>query len=534
MTDWSIWPATNGPNTDVADPTDISRGIRFRLSATGWLKAIRFYRGTTNVGDYSGGAPVGRLYAVVGETPVAGTDVTFTLSGTGWLQADLTVPVVLSSGVDYKAVVLTGNYTATGGYFASGPGVGGIVQGIIACPDAGGNPLGIGAIQQGSYRQPTTGLQYPNQYFNGGNYWVDVVIADEDPGSDIRDTAGSVTIPEPLLGATDVSKIGAAESSLPVTVGFTSGDVAKVTDAAVSLPVSVSVAATDIMKTVDDTVSLAVTVGLTAQVEAVGAGVAAPTSDVLCSSWANWLDVPQRLKDKLPQLSQDDWQTNLMRASELLWMLSGRRWYGSGCTETATLRSWPPMQGNGSWPYDPSWGRCGCWTYATWLDGYPFPGDYPGRHADGPYAIKLPRAPITNIVSVTIDGQAFTDYEMIRNGWLERTDGGTWTVCGDVTSIIYQYGEPPPANGKQAAIDLAYELGREQTGDDKCRLPSTTVSITRQGVTIQRQTADEYQKLQRTGLPEVDRWLAAVNPQSRPARARVWSPDIPSAMRTPQ
>lgn len=254
----------------------------------------------------------------------------------------------------------------------------------------------------------------------------------------------------------------------------------------------------------------------------------APTSDVLCSSWANYADVPERIRDKLPGLTENDWQSNLMRASELLWMLSGRRWYGGGCTETATLRSWPPMQGNGTWPYDPSWGRCSCWYEWTNAPGIPY------RHVAGPYAIKLPRSPITNVVSVTVDGDAFTDYEMLRNGWLERLDGQAWVVCGDVTTIVYEYGEPPPAGGKQAVIDLAFELGREQLGDNDCRLPTNTVSITRQGVTVARQAATEFQALRRTGLPEVDRWLAAVNPESRTARARVWSPDIPSAQRTPQ
>jgi hypothetical protein len=534
VTDWSIWPATNGPSTDAGDAADISRGVIFRLSATGWLKAIRFYRGTANVGNHTGGAPIGGLYTVADGLPVAGTDVTFTLSGTGWQTATLVTPVQLNPNVSYKAAVLSGNYTATGHYFDTGAGVGGIVNGILTAPDAGGNPSGIGSIQQGSYRQPTAGLQYPNQYFQGGNYWVDVTVADEDPGSDIRDVTGSVAVPALVLGATDVSKIGLASPSLPVSAELTAGDVAKVSDIAVSLPVAVTLSASDVMKIVDDAVSLPVSVVLSAQAQAIGAGVNAPTSEVLCSSWANWLDVPQRMKDKLPDLTEAEWQINLMRASELLWMLSGRRWYGGGCTETATLRSWPPMQGNGSWPYHRSWGRCGCWMYATWLNGVPHPGDYSGHHIGAPMAIKLPRAPLTNIVSVTIDGDAFTSFEMIRNGWIERVDGQPWAVCGGETVITYQYGEAPPAGGKQAAIDLAYELGREQTGDDKCRLPSTTVSVTRQGVTIQRQTADEYQALQRTGLPEVDRWLAAVNPRSHPARARVWSPDIPSAIRTPQ
>lgn len=525
MTDWSIWPATNGPNTDVADPTDISRGVIFQLSAPGWLTAIRFYRGTVNVGNHTGGAPIGRLYAVAGETPVVGTDVTFTLSGTGWQTATLAIPVLLSAGVRYKAVVLTGNYTATGGYFASGAGVGGIVNGILTAPDAGGNPLGIGGIQQGSYRQPTVGLQYPNQYFGGGNYWVDVIVADEDPGSDVRDASGAAVLTSLTVLGTP-SKVSNLSGSVNVGVNLTAS-LTKAANLTASIPVGVALTATP-SKLVSQSATLPIGVTVTGTAEAVGAGTIAPVSEVLCSSWANFLDVPQRMKDKL-DLTEAEWQNNLMRASELLWMLSGRRWLGGGCTETATLRSWPPMNGSGQWPYDPSWGTCGCW-HDTWAN---LP-DMPYRHTPGPMAIQLPRAPITNIVSMTVDGEAFTEYAMLRTGWVERTDGQAWGVCGDVTTITYQFGEAPPAGGKQAAIDLAFELGREQIGDGDCRLPGTVTSITRQQVTITRQTADDYQRLYRTGLPEVDRWLVAVNPQGKPSRARVWSPDIPSAIRTPQ
>lgn len=535
MTDYSIWPATNGPNTDVGDATDISRGILFRLSATGWLKAIKFYRGTTNVGNWNAGAnaPVGRLYTANDGLPVSGTDVTFTLSGTGWITATLATPVQLNPNVSYRAAVITRNYTATGGYFATGPGVGGIVNGILTCPDAGGNPSGIGNIAQGAFKQPTTGLEHPTQFFNGGNYWVDVVIADTDPGSDIRTAAGSVDATGLTVTAGDVTKTGVAASSLPVTLDINSADTSKLVDVAVALPVSVGVSATDASKTVDEAANLPVTVNLVGSTTAVGAGVEAPTSDVLCSAWANYLDVPQYVRDQVTGLTESDWQDLLMRASELLWMLSGRRWMGGGCTETAVLRSWPPQQGRGSWPYHRSWGRCGCWTWATWIDGQPWPGDYAGPHSTGPYAIRLPRDPVTNIVSVTVDGEPFTDFDLLRNGWLERTDGRAWETCSAHTQVTYQFGEPPPPGGKQAAIDLALEMGKERLGAE-CRLPSNVVSTTRQGVTITRMAASEFQALLRTGLPEVDRWLAAVNPQSRPTRARVWSPDIPSTVRTPQ
>lgn len=530
MTDWSIWPATNGPNTDAGDASDISRGVIFRLSSIGWLKALRFYRGTTNVGNWTGGAPVGRIYTMDGN-PVAGTDVTFAPSGTGWQQANLATPVQLAANTTYKAVVLTGNYSATGGYFSTGSGVGGIVQGIVTAPDAGGNPSGIGPIQQMSFKQPTAGLEFPNQYFNGGNYWVDILVADEDPGSDIRDVAGSVDISGLAVTATQDGKVGIAPANIPVTADLTASDVAKLVDAAVSVPVTLGVSSSDVLKTVDDTVNIPVTVGLTAAVEAVGAGVNAPTSAALCSSWANYIDVPERMTSALPDLTSEDWQRNLMLASELLWAYSGRRWYGIGCTETAILRSLPPHQGRGTYPYDDSWGRCGCWfapvNYAE-IHGTEY------RHRPMPIAIQLPRAPVTNIVSVTIDGQAFSDYQMLRNGWLTRLDGKTWNVCADDTVVTYTYGEPPPEGGKQSAILLAFELGKEQTGDGTCRLPRNVVSETRQGVTIERQPATEFQTLYRTGIPEVDRWLTAVNPQSRATRARVWSPDIPSTTRTPQ
>jgi hypothetical protein len=527
VTDWSIWPATNGPNTDSGDSSDISRGVTFRLSSPGWLKAIRFYRGTANVGNSAGAlAPVGRLYTLVDGLPVSATDVTFTLSAApGWQQANLPVAKPLAANVSYKAVVLTGNYTATSHYFDTGAGVGGIVNGILTCPDAGGNPSGIGGIQQGSFKQPTTGLEFPNQYFQGGNYWVDVVVSDTDPGTDIRDVAGTVSI-SGLAVTGVVDKVGIVTPSVPVSVAPTAV-VDKTVAFAGNVPVSLSVSSA-VDKDATATGSVPVTLTVSALVDAVGAGVHAPVSAVLCSSWANFVDVPLRLRDRLPALTESEWQSNLMLASELLWMLSGRRWYGGGCTETAMLRSDPPMQGRGDWPYDPSWGRCACWFEPDFVPGLPF------DHVPGVYAIQLPRSPITNIVSVTIEGQPFTSYEMIRNGWIERTDGLRWNVCGSDTLVTYQFGEPPPEGGKQAAIVLAYELGLEQIGDGDCRLPTNVVSITRQGVTIERQPATEFQALLRTGVPEVDRWLAAVNPRSRASRGRVWSPDLPSTIRTPQ
>lgn len=534
MTEYSIWPATNGPNTAVVDGTDISRGVRFQLSATGWAKRLRFYRGTTAVvAADTGGAVTGQIYRVSDEQPVPGTLVTFTLSGTGWLEADLDTPVELAANTGYKAVVHSKNYTATGNYFNTGAGVGGIVNGIITAPDAGGNPLGLGGIQQGSFRQPTTGMQYPNQYFQGGNYWVDVVVDDEEPDLDVRDVDGSMVITAPGLTG-DAAKTGLTSPTLTVPASELSvlNDKVGLADASVSVSVGLAAASA---KTTDQTPSVAITPPvLTGAAQAVGPGVHMPVSAVLCSPWASYVDVPERLRDNVTDFTEEDWTRVLLQASEILWALSGRQWYGEECTETAVLRSFPPGQGSGTWPYHKSWGRCGCWVHATWMDGQPYniPSNWP--HRQQPFAVALPREGINGIVSVEVGGEPFTAFQFLRNGWLERTDGSAWNVCSGDTEITYRWGEAPPYVGKLAAISLAYHLALNEVGSDDCKLPSNVITATRQGLTIQRVDPNDFLDDGRTGISDVDLFLRAFNPYGRPSSGGVWSPDIPASTRTPQ
>lgn len=181
MTDYRVWPATNGPNADAGDPASpINLGLIFQVSTTCWAKAIHFYRGALTVN----GPVKGRIFLVSSETVVAGTAVDFTLSGTGWQTANLATPVQLTANTSYKVAIHSDdNYTGTSGYWATGAGVGGITNGPLTAPDAGGAPLGLGPIQQGSFRSTSDPDLYPNSYFQGGNYWVDVTVTDVDPSS---------------------------------------------------------------------------------------------------------------------------------------------------------------------------------------------------------------------------------------------------------------------------------------------------------------------------------------------------------------
>lgn len=254
----------------------------------------------------------------------------------------------------------------------------------------------------------------------------------------------------------------------------------------------------------------------------------APRSAVLCAPWATFADVPAAWRDVE---TEDEWTRDLLVASEILFYLSGRRFYGGGCTETVTLRSRPSAPGEGTWPYEGSWGDCACWTSGTWLDGWLFPPrTWMGRHYE-PFAIRLPRAPVTAVTSVLVGGVALTAWRLARSGFLERTDGQPWAVCGDATVVDYQFGIAPPESGVQAAVQLAYEMALARIGSSDCQLPQRVQSLTRQGVTMTILDPQEFLSDGRTGLYSVDLFLSAINPHGRGQRGKVWSPDIPVAFK---
>lgn len=245
----------------------------------------------------------------------------------------------------------------------------------------------------------------------------------------------------------------------------------------------------------------------------------APRSAVLCAAWATPADVPERYR---PRASDAEWVRYLMLASEILWMLSGRRFTGSGCTETAHFHSGcgcclqPVDHGDGTVWYVPP--ALSMRSVLPWRPAHP-------------KGIKLPRSYVT-VTAVTVGGVAWDGWEYDHAaGILRRTDDCSWADCGTDIVVTYRYGVAPPEGGVQAAVALAVELALDGLNDDECRLPQRVQSVSRQGIDITMLDPQDFLEGGRVGIYLVDLWLKAVNPHGRSERARVWSPELPRSRR---
>jgi hypothetical protein len=157
------------------------------------------------------------------------------------------------------------------------------------------------------------------------------------------------------------------------------------------------------------------------------------------------------------------------------------------------------------------------------------------RRRCSPPFIDLGLYPVTEVLRVTQDGQDLPSgsYRVRARRYLDRLDGEGWPCCQDAAlpateegtlEVVVGYGEAVPALGVSAALALACELSAAMRGDEKCRLPVRTRSVSRQGVSVT--LADTTALPQgKTGLQQIDMFLAAYNPRGLQLGPSVWSPD---------
>jgi hypothetical protein len=198
----------------------------------------------------------------------------------------------------------------------------------------------------------------------------------------------------------------------------------------------------------------------------------------------------------------------------VLWALSGRQF--GVCPYIAR----PCIETVGPW-----WPQYSYYTtsYSIWFDGGQWITQDCGCHgrcrSSGPGAVHLP-GPAQDIIEIIIDGTILDPNEYVLEGdVLHRTGGRHIWPHQDLTrpmgepntwSVEFLKGVPVPAGVDRLTGLLAKELYLACTGG-QCRLPSTVVSTTRQGVTHQFDPSRMYEQ-GKTGLREVDLWLSSVNP----------------------
>jgi hypothetical protein len=147
---------------------------------------------------------------------------------------------------------------------------------------------------------------------------------------------------------------------------------------------------------------------------------------------------------------------------------------------------------------------------------------------------------VDSITQVRIDGAVLSPsaYVLDRHTLLVRVDGGVWPLVQDLNApatadntfeVTYKQGAPLPAGGRRSLTALMVELFKARCGDASCRLPARVTNIVREGVTYSM-LDDPAAILDagRTGITEVDMWIALVNPSGTRTRMRVYSPDLPT------
>ncbi|MBD2335808.1 DUF4082 domain-containing protein [Calothrix sp. FACHB-156] len=157
----SIWNNSATPAI-ITDPdnSSVELGVKFRSSANGYIKGIRFYKSPQNTNTH-----VGTLWSSTG-TQLA--QVTFTSeTASGWQQANFATPVAITANTTYVASYHTnvGKYSVTENFFSSG--VDNAPLRALSNGESGGN---------GVYNYSAT-PSFPNSSYAASNYWVDVLFS---------------------------------------------------------------------------------------------------------------------------------------------------------------------------------------------------------------------------------------------------------------------------------------------------------------------------------------------------------------------
>lgn len=233
-----------------------------------------------------------------------------------------------------------------------------------------------------------------------------------------------------------------------------------------------------------------------------------------CVNWADESDLPESCD--LTGVFPDTLANAFTFASTVLFNLTNRRWLGE-CTDE----------------YRPFSYNC-CWLAAC--------GESTVYHS----AIKLPAPDVRSITAIKIDGEVISPSEyMLRGRYViaRRQADGTvrsWPCWQDLHraddtetdtfSIAYVHGANPPSSMVQACALLAWEfaLAWSPACEGNCRLPQRVTTMTRGGTSFAILDPLTVFDQGRTGVPDIDMLIAAVNRGESRKRAFVGRPGMPT------
>lgn len=95
-----------------------------------------------------------------------------------------------------------------------------------------------------------------------------------------------------------------------------------------------------------------------------------------------------------------------------------------------------------------------------------------------------------------------------------------------VLRIDATVGSRPPVDGVRAARIYAVELYKAWAGDEDCRLPSRVQSLIRQGLQVVMLSPTDFIDRGKTGLVDVDNFIASVNPGGNTVAPSVTNPEF--------
>jgi lysophospholipase L1-like esterase/fibronectin type 3 domain-containing protein len=232
----SMWAPSDAPVTaEVSSTTAAEVGVKFRTEQNGFITAVRFYKGSANLGPHQG-----HLWKAISDSSTYNSSSS-TMSGTllasgtvtsggssGWQEVVFATPVPVQAHTVYFASYYApfGRYAADPGYFRDRE----IVHSPLRLPSQG-SIAGNGFIRTGSSGLPSGG----NAAWDT-NYWVDVVFVPAAPGGPAGVTATAVSTSridvswDPVANATGYRIERSSNAADWSTLGSVAGNVTSYSD----------------------------------------------------------------------------------------------------------------------------------------------------------------------------------------------------------------------------------------------------------------------------------------------------------------